>query len=118
MLEGNLYRLVSLEGADGAWAGSVELIPESVIYAAHFKGMPITPGVCLVQIAVELASAASGQHLRLVAAKDIKFLNPVLPDKTSILDVSLKQVSEDGVWQAVLSDAGITCAKMTLTLKQ
>jgi 3-hydroxymyristoyl/3-hydroxydecanoyl-(acyl carrier protein) dehydratase len=50
MLEGFLYK--TLEKGDGC--AQVQLLPESPIYAAHFPGFPVTPGVTLVQMALEL----------------------------------------------------------------
>ena len=71
MLEGFLYKVV--EKGDGC--AQVLLLPESPIYAAHFPGFPVTPGVTLVQMALELMGK------KLLGAKDIKFVVPVLPSK-------------------------------------
>lgn len=69
MLENVLYKVVSRgEG----WA-EVRLLPDSPVYAAHFPGYPITPGVTIVQMALELMGRT------LSGAKDIKFVEPVLP---------------------------------------
>ena len=113
MLEGNLYRLVSLDTADDVTSAVVALNPSSVIYRAHFRGMPITPGVCLVQIAVELASKASGRALSLTGAKDIKFLQPVLPGELSEITYTLMPST---TWQVVVTGGDTVRAKMTLTL--
>ena len=69
MLEGYLYQVVSKEEG----CAVVRLLPECPIYKAHFPTYPITPGVTLVQIALELIGKP------LVGAKDIKFVEPVLP---------------------------------------
>ena len=57
MLRGILYETV-LTDAEGA---IVRLLPESPVYQGHFPGYPITPGVCLVQIALELIEEMAGQ---------------------------------------------------------
>ena len=57
MLRGILYEIVQ---ADDLGA-TVRLLPESAVYAGHFPGYPITPGVCLVQIALELIAEMAGQ---------------------------------------------------------
>ena len=75
MLEGVLYTVVSKEEN----SATVRLLPESPIYKAHFPEYPITPGVTLLQIALELMGK------KLVGAKEIKFVAPVLPgDGTEI----------------------------------
>ena len=93
MLRGTLYELVR---ADSLGA-TVRLLPESAVYRGHFPGYPITPGVCMVQIALELIGEMAGRaghdgkremagqvghdgkEVRLMAAKNIKFTNPVFP---------------------------------------
>ena len=76
MLKGNLYDIVSRD----VGKVTVELNGNSGIYAAHFPGHPITPGVTIVQIAVELLSLESGRTLDITQAKNIKFLVPVIPE--------------------------------------
>ena len=75
MLEGVLYEVVSREEG----SAEVRLLPDSPVYAAHFPGYPITPGVTIVQMALELMGRT------LSAAKDIKFVVPVLPSKEGTL---------------------------------
>lgn len=75
MLEGVLYEVVSREEGSAA----VRLLPDSAVYAAHFPGYPITPGVTIVQMALELMGR------RLSGAKDIKFVEPVLPSASGTL---------------------------------
>ena len=69
MLEGFLYQVVTKEEGSAV----VRLLPECPIYQAHFPTFPITPGVTLVQIALELMGKT------LLSAKDVKFVEPVLP---------------------------------------
>ena len=110
MLRGVLYETVR---ADAAGA-TIRLLPESPVYQGHFPGYPITPGVCLVEIALELFAAREGRPVRLVAAKNIKFTNPVLPTETTELRFDL---AGEGEGRTVEIFAGDTiCAKMSLTV--
>ncbi len=61
---------------------TVEVIlnPNHPIYQAHFPGNPVTPGVCLMQMATELLQSHLCQPLQLIAAANIKFRQPVRPD--------------------------------------
>lgn len=52
----------------------IQLLPDCAIYKAHFPGYPITPGVTLLQTALELMGGR-----KLVSAKEIKYVAPVLP---------------------------------------
>ena len=56
--------------------------PAHPLYAGHFPGQPVTPGVCLIQTATELLSELKGAPLRLTGARQIKFLQmhtPAMP---------------------------------------
>ncbi len=103
MLKGELYERIS--------ASRIVLKEGSVIYRAHFPGYPITPGVCLLQIALELLDSP----LKLSSAKEIKFLSRVIPEETPVLDFSFENL--DGEWRAsVTTPEGTQIAKMRFTL--
>ena len=110
MLRGILYETVQAD-ADGA---TIRLLPESPVYQGHFPGYPITPGVCLVEIALERVSEREGRPVRLVAAKNIKFMSPVLPTETTELRFNL---AGEGDGRTVEIFSGETlCAKMSFTV--
>ena len=122
MLRGVLYEILSMDAA----GATIRLLPESPVYQGHFPGYPITPGVCLVEIALELMEEMADQFghdgrkdghdgkVRLVAAKNIKFTNPVLPTETTELRFNL---AGEGEGRTVEIFAGDTlCAKMSLTV--
>ena len=109
MLRGILYELVQ---ADDLGA-TVRLLPESAVYRGHFPGYPITPGVCIVQIALELVGQAG--HSGLVAAKNIKFTSPVFPEEGKVLRFNLS--GKDGNWRVEVYDGEVLAAKMSLTVE-
>ena len=110
MLQGILYETIAVDAA----GATVRLLPESPVYQGHFPGYPITPGVCLVEIALELFSEREGRPVRLVAAKNIKFMSPVLPTETTELRFNL---AGEGDGRAVEILSGETlCAKMSLSV--
>lgn len=115
MLEGLLYKTLSLSGDPSAAKASVVLLDDSEIYKAHFPGFPVTPGVCIVGMAVELASALVGRKLSLTDAKDVKFVTPIFPKGETVIDFELSL--EGDVLKASVSEAGAPCARMTITLK-
>ena len=113
MLQGILYETIAVDAA----GATVRLLPESPVYRGHFPGYPITPGVCLVEIALELMEEMAGQagKVRLVAAKNIKFTSPVLPSE----GMALRFIFSGGrPERGVEVFAGDTlCAKMSLTVE-
>ena len=114
MLRGTLYELVR---ADSLGA-TVRLLPESAVYRGHFPGYPITPGVCIVQIALELIGQLAGydgKEVRLVAAKNIKFTSPVFPGDGAELRFNISGEGESRTVEVYHGE--VLSAKMSLTVE-
>lgn len=115
MLQGILYETIAVDAA----GATVRLLPESPVYQGHFPGYPITPGVCLVEIALELIAEMADQvghdgRTRLVAAKNIKFTSPIIPTEGTELRFNL---GGEGSERTVEILSGETlCAKMSLSV--
>lgn len=111
MLRGELYDLVSVESAGSVTVARIHLRAESIIYKAHFEGMPITPGMCILTIASELAGKGS-----LTAAKDIRFLAPIEPGSATELLYTLEETAPGKVSVIVSAASGDTVySKMSLS---
>ena len=106
MLEGVLYTVVSKEEN----SATVRLLPESPIYKAHFPEYPITPGVTLLQISLELMGK------KLVGAKEIKFVAPVLPGDGTEVRFEWEFKDENTVSVSILSMDGTQYARMSLSV--
>ena len=125
-LKDSLYHIVSCESGKTV----VRLDPSSPVYAAHFPGYPITPGVILIEIATELlsAGAACGSIygcadgcidgvadglLELSEAVNVKFVSPVIPGEETLLTYLF---APDGElrWKVNVLCSETLCAKMTL----
>jgi len=48
-------------------------------FAGHFPGMPILPGVVLLDTALQAIAASSGPALNIYEISSVKFLSPVGP---------------------------------------
>src|SRR5665647_1065209 len=79
MLENSFYTVEKTESFENTFRIGVVLNPSHEIYKAHFPGNPITPGVCLLQMALELLNAKFERNLRLIEAKNIKYLKVINP---------------------------------------
>lgn len=105
MLEGLLYKV--LEKGEGC--ARIQLLPESPVYAAHFPGFPVTPGVTLVQMGLELMGN------KLLSAKDIKFIFPVIPSSEgTVLRYEWSCPEDSRADVSVFLPDGTLCAKMSL----
>lgn len=90
-----LYTISSRTLADGGGEFAVHLNADHFIYQAHFPGEPITPGVCILQMCVELLSEYVGRKLTLQCAKNVKYLKIIVPTQTPDLVVSIRKVQQE-----------------------
>ena len=115
MLEGNLFKVLERRVEGNTLTARVQILEDSTIYKGHFPGFAITPGVCLVEIARELALGCLPEGGDIASAKEIKFLSPVLP-QGSPLDIE-ETFSEDGTVVAAISRDGLLHAKMKFKMQ-
>lgn len=117
-LRDNLYSISDVQQAPESVTYSILLNKDCIIYQAHFPGMPITPGVCIVQIAEELLSDYLQKPLQLTSIRNAKFLSILKPTDHVVL-VHLKGIKEaEGkvTAQAVIDDnEGTVYAKISFT---
>jgi 3-hydroxyacyl-[acyl-carrier-protein] dehydratase len=79
MLNNSFYTVGRTESAGNIFRAGVSLNASHEIYKAHFPGNPITPGVCLLQMALEILNSRFERNLRMVKAKNIKYLKVINP---------------------------------------
>lgn len=76
-LADNLYTLIRAD--EEALSYQIRLRRGCVIYQAHFPGEPITPGVCIVQIAKELMERHVGKLFEIEKVKNVRFYSVLSP---------------------------------------
>jgi 3-hydroxyacyl-[acyl-carrier-protein] dehydratase len=99
ILNNVLYKVLSHETNDAATIYHVALDKDCFIYKAHFPNNPITPGVCMVETALELLEDLTDKQLEISEAKSIKFLHILSPIETPEVDFSFSKLenTEDSV---------------------
>ena len=95
MLLNDFFTYQVTEKTEGVWNLELEFNAEHDIYKGHFPGLPITPGICQVQIVQEIISNEFNEDFRLKSARDIKFLNFIDPAKTPKLQLQLTIKQKD-----------------------
>ena len=81
ILKNNLYKITYSNIEEKTF--HLELLPDCVIYKAHFPEQPITPGVCIIQIASELLRDLIHSDLELIFVSNAKFLAVINPLETT-----------------------------------
>lgn len=89
MLENSFYNIRSFKNEVNTVMATLEFNPENHIFRGHFPEMPVVPGVCQVQIIMELLEKATSLYLRLTNAGSIKFLGVINPGQTPVVDVKI-----------------------------
>lgn len=120
VLKNSLYKIVDKDTAVPAYR--IALQTDHTIYQAHFPGEPVTPGVCIVQIAVELLGDLCGKTLALTAAKNMKFMSiisPVeTPEVTYVFDKITPQDDHTVKAQVTVMSDDIPLTKLSLTCSE
>lgn len=96
---------------------TITLNSDHAIYKAHFPKNPVTPGVCLVQIASECLEQKVGKKLYIKDVKNIKFLTILSPLKTNCVDIIFTKIIEGEIEctaQAVVSAGNVQYAKLSI----
>ena len=119
-LKNSLYTIIRQENNGSTWCYDVQLDASHVIYQAHFPGQPITPGVCIIQIAKELLEDATGKQLDVQRLKNVKFLSVLSPVEIPAATYLINKITheEDGYQAQVEVKAGDTSlAKISFSCK-
>lgn len=119
MLANDFFSVVSKEITEGGFETKIKFNSGHFIYKAHFPENPITPGVCILQIAKELVEEHAGKKLFMTEAKNIKYLQVLDPISRPEVFFKIKMTEDEGIIHAgitVESDE-ICFTKITATYK-
>ena len=106
----NLYMISKRETTSLSAQYGIFLEEKSFIYKAHFPNEPITPGVCIIQIAKELLEDYAQKHYTIKAIKNVKFLNVISPVITPYVTYVLDKI--------VIDEANKTCSLQVQVLAE
>lgn len=91
MLKDNFFRLLEpVTDTQGTYSTSIRLKPDHPIFAGHFPGLPVVPGVCMMAIMKEILQEIVHRPLRLEQAGNLKFLSLINPLENETVNVELK----------------------------
>lgn len=102
-LKNNLYNIADKTTLKEGLDYTLSLHADCPIYAAHFPGKPVTPGVCLLMVAKELLGDALNYELTLSEVKNAKFLSVVSPaeDKELVCEIRNIEIYDDDVYAKI-----------------
>jgi len=99
-----------LERSGTTVVARMSVAPDDPVFAGHFPGFPIFPGVAVVEFAHRAATATGA--LRLAAVESARFVRPTLPGTT----LTVRVTWDDAVRRcaAVVSDDDGVVARIKL----
>lgn len=114
----DFYSIVDETSCDGTYNCKVKMNPQHGLYKVHFPGNPVTPGVCLVQMATEILERKYDKKFQLSEAVNIKFRKTVVPEDEPTF-VFNKVVFEDDLLKTsvTIEDNENQFVKMSLIYK-
>lgn len=93
----DLYHIETIEFGENGLSAKVTLNAQHAIFAGHFPGQPVLPGVCQLALMKDLLQRRFEKPLRMHAADQVKFMAMVDPRRTPELDVDIRWTeTEDG----------------------
>lgn len=99
---------------------NIRLNSAHTIYIGHFPNDPITPGVCIVQIAIDLFTHWQKVSYTLIEAKNIKFLNIIKPYEHPEIQYQIDWVEDDNHNQklkVIVKDGEKVFSKLSFTVR-
>jgi len=95
MLQDKFFTMVSRSAVPGQVEARISFNADHPIFKGHFPGLPVVPGVCMMQIAREIMEVSLGKPLAIVSADNMKFMSVIDPNKNTEVDVKVAY-SDDG----------------------
>lgn len=96
MLEGDFFTINSMEAEGSSVKVIIELNAGHDIYNGHFPGMPVVPGVCMMQMVKDIMERITGGPMQLAKADSMKFLVVVDPRDHQFLQMDLTYKTLEG----------------------
>ena len=99
VLKDSLYSIQKKQQQESSVCYDLALHADHFIYQAHFPGEPITPGVCVIQMAKELLEDHFQRPLAVSMVKNVKFLAVISPIAHPLVRYTIYRIQEvdDGV---------------------
>ena len=94
ILLNDFYTIVKQSVAADSVLAKITINEGHKIFKGHFPETPLVPGVCMVQIILEILGSVTGKPVRMVAADTIKFLAIINPHENKEVEVNIQYTSE------------------------
>jgi 3-hydroxyacyl-[acyl-carrier-protein] dehydratase len=118
MLSGSFLQVLQVNHQEGSITGEILFNEAHDIFKGHFPSIPVVPGVCMMQAIKEITALQTGNKLWINKASQLKFINPINPQKTPSVLFIINYTRVDDVLEinAELRNPPLVFFKMKATL--
>ena len=119
ILLNDFYTITNRDASDNTVRAKIFINRNHKIFEGHFPGLPIVPGVCMMQIIREIMEVTTERSLMIAGADNMKFLSVINPDQNPEVDVSITCSEDSGTFivNASLFAGTVTFFKLKAALK-
>lgn len=96
MLLGDFYKITEESAAGQQLKARVNFNPAHPIFKGHFPELPVVPGVCQLQMLMEVMSHALNRPVELVKASHVKYLKLLNPTDFPQLNMEINYTGQPG----------------------
>ena len=123
ILKNSLYTIADKRTEGSGILYQILLDKNHFIYKAHFPNEPITPGVCIIQIAKELLEDYLHEEYEISFIKNIKFLSVLsplsIPSVTYVFDkITILSETNECKTQVQVQQGNVLFSKLSIVFKK
>ncbi|WP_276369843.1 hydroxymyristoyl-ACP dehydratase [Chryseolinea sp. H1M3-3] len=119
ILLNDFYTILQRDTTPGTVKAKIAINKKHRILEGHFPGLPVVPGVCMLQMVREVMEVNTGKELNLKEADNMKFLSVINPEQHNEVDVSIHYTEDGGKFSinATLFAGTVTFFKLKAMLQ-
>jgi 3-hydroxyacyl-[acyl-carrier-protein] dehydratase len=89
ILLNEFYMVKERNASPGSVKAKIQVNRNHRIFDGHFPGLPVVPGVCMLQIVREIMELHTGRELAIKASDNMKFLSVINPEQNAEVDAAI-----------------------------
>ena len=119
ILLNDFYTIQQKTSTPGVVKAIISINKKHRILEGHFPGLPVVPGVCMLQIVREIMQVNANTALKITEADNMKFLSVINPEQNTDVEVTINYTEDAGKFliNATLFAATVTFFKLKATLQ-
>ncbi|HEX6224441.1 MAG TPA: hypothetical protein VFZ52_08525 [Chryseolinea sp.] len=119
ILLNDFYTIRESNATPGVVKAIISINKKHRILEGHFPGLPVVPGVCMLQMVREIMEVNTERELKITEADNMKFLSVINPEQNTDVEVTINYTEELGKFSvnATLFAGTVTFFKLKATLQ-